>query len=67
MQADAAKRALVAHIAGSKSDHLAVVAAYNGWAAAVERGGRSGGQDFCARNFVADQAMEVRQGWAGSL
>lgn len=27
--------------------------------AAVERGGRSAGQEFCARHFVADQAMEV--------
>jgi ATP-dependent RNA helicase DHX57 len=47
-------------VAGSKSDHLAVVAAYNGWVAAVERGGRGAGQDFCAQHFVSDQAMEVR-------
>lgn len=57
-EAEAAKRALVAHVAGSKSDHLAVVAAYNSWRAAVLEGGHSSGREFCGANYVSDQAME---------
>jgi hypothetical protein len=39
-EADAAKRALTANAAAAKSDHLAIIAAYNAWAAARLRDGR---------------------------
>jgi ATP-dependent RNA helicase DHX57 len=48
-----------AHVAASKSDHLAVVAAYNSWRAVVEKEGRAAAHEFCARGFLADQALEV--------
>ena len=58
-EAEAAKKALTAHIAVSKSDHLAAVAAYNGWRAALRRGNRSGASGYCTRNFISEQAMEA--------
>ena len=64
-QAEAARRSVSAHVAASKSDHLAVVAAYNSWRAVVEKEGRAAAHEFCARGFLADQALEVR--WRGGL
>ena len=46
-ESESAKRALVAHVASSKSDHLAVVAAYNGWRAALAKNGRSAASAYC--------------------
>ena len=57
-EAEAAKRTLIANVAASKSDHLAAVAAYNGWRAVLAKGGRSAASNFCSRNYVSDQAME---------
>lgn len=57
-EASAAKSKLVSSVAASKSDHLAAVAAYNGWRAAVAKGGRSAASDFCSRFFISDQAMD---------
>ena len=39
-QAEAARRSVAAAVAASKSDHLAVVAAYNSWRAVLEKVGR---------------------------
>lgn len=36
-QAEAARRSVAAAVAVSKSDHLAVVAAYNSWRAVLEK------------------------------
>lgn len=57
--AEAARKELTSSVAASKSDHLAVVAAYNGWKAALSKGGRRAASDFCTRGFVSDQAMEA--------
>ena len=48
-----------AHVAASKSDHLAVVAAYNSWRSVAEKEGRQAAHEFCGRNFLADQALEA--------
>ena len=58
-QAETAKRALTAGVATSKSDHLAVVAAYNTWRATMEKDGRQAAHELCARSYVSDQAMEA--------
>ncbi len=50
---------MAAGVAASKSDHLAVVAAYNGWRAVVEKEGRQAAHEFCGRHFLADQALDV--------
>ena len=59
-QAEAARRSVAAGVAVSKSDHLAIVAAYNSWRAVVEKEGRQAAHEFCGRSFLADQALEVR-------
>jgi len=58
-EAESAKRALVEHVASSKSDHLAVVAAYNGWRAALSKNGRSAASQYCNRSYISDQAMDA--------
>lgn len=42
-----------------RSDHLAVVAAYNGWVAARAAGGRSAGADFARQHFVSEQVRRL--------
>jgi ATP-dependent RNA helicase DHX57 len=62
-EAEAARAALTRDVAASKSDHLATVAAYNEWRAAVARGGRAAGSALCARSFLSEQVMEgIHQG-----
>ena len=63
LQAEAARRSVSAHVAASKSDHLAVVAAYNSWRAVVEMGGGggargTGGATWCTRRWR--RALAVR-------
>ncbi|KAL4527192.1 hypothetical protein Ndes2526B_g09099 [Nannochloris sp. 'desiccata'] len=58
-EAESAKRALVEHVASSKSDHLAVVAAYNGWRATLAKSGRSAASQYCNKSYVSDQAMDA--------
>jgi len=58
-EAESAKRALVEHVASSKSDHLAVVAAYNGWRAALAKNGRFAASQYCNRSYISDQAMDA--------
>jgi hypothetical protein len=43
-----------------RSDHLAAVAAYNGWVAARAAGGRGAAADFVRQHFVSEQ---VRSSW----
>lgn len=38
-----------------RSDHLAIVAAFNGWAAARASGGRSAGSDFARASWLSEQ------------
>lgn len=54
-QAEAARRSVAAAVAVSKSDHLAVVAAYNSWRAVLEKVGRiDSGYSMC---MLVDPAL----------
>ena len=68
-EANAARDRLAA--GAVRSDHLALVAAFNGWHAARERGGRKEGRLFCQENFLSIQGMEAieasRVDYAGVL
>ena len=68
-EANAARDRLAA--GAVRSDHLALVAAFNGWHAARERGGRREGRLFCQENFLSIQGMEAieasRVDYAGVL
>ncbi|PRW33164.1 P-loop containing nucleoside triphosphate hydrolase isoform A [Chlorella sorokiniana] len=58
-EAEVARRSVAAAVVVSKSDHLAVVAAYNSWRAVLEKDGRQGAHEFCGRSFLSDQALEA--------
>ena len=68
-EANAARDRLAAH--AHKSDHLAIVAAFNGWQAARERGGPGAGRAFCEEHFLSGQTIEsiakLRADFAGIL
>ncbi|KDD72526.1 hypothetical protein H632_c3232p1, partial [Helicosporidium sp. ATCC 50920] len=70
-EADAARAALAAPVAASKSDHLALVAAYNAWLAVRDQRGRSAATAFCQDNFLSRSAVEgvwaTRAQFAGAL
>jgi hypothetical protein len=38
-----------------RSDHLALIAAFNGWVAARAVGGRGSGTDFARQHFLSEQ------------
>jgi len=57
-EANAAKQALLTAIPNAKSDHLAVVVAFDAWVRAGEQGGRGAASAFCSDNFISHQAME---------
>lgn len=38
-----------------RSDHLAVIAAFNAWSAAKAAGGRGAAADFARQHFMSDQ------------
>ena len=56
-----ANAARMAMSKGSKSDHLASVAAYNAWAKAGESGGYGAQRRFAEDNFLNHQALEAVQ------
>jgi hypothetical protein len=39
-----------------RSDHLAIIAAFNGWLAARGACGRAGGGEFARRHWLSEQA-----------
>ena len=64
-QADAARRALAAD---TRSDHVALVRAFEGWKRARREGGHGRGREFCRVNFLAHNTLELmadmrRQFW----
>ena len=70
-EADAMRSQLVSSMTGessssstsTKSDHIATIAAFNGWRRAVQKSGRKEGSRYCTEYFVSEQAMEaIRQG-----
>lgn len=61
-QAEAAKAALISSVAASKSDHLAIVAAYDAWRNAFGEGGAQGrkaAREMCFTHSLSDQTMEA--------
>jgi len=48
--------------AGQFSDHLVVVAAYDGWQAAIASGGTRAGADFCRRHFLCPITLAALHG-----
>ncbi|GIL66003.1 hypothetical protein Vafri_19646 [Volvox africanus] len=57
----AARRQLLRPVAASKSDHLAVVATYNAWCKAVDKGGRSSGVALCEECGLSESSLESIQ------
>ncbi|EFJ42064.1 hypothetical protein VOLCADRAFT_119557, partial [Volvox carteri f. nagariensis] len=55
------RRQLLRPVAGSKSDHLALVAAYNAWCKAVDKGGRSAGSSLCEECGLSESSLESIQ------
>lgn len=53
--AEAAKRAVAAAAYAQRSDHLAIVAAYNGWLSARAAGGRREAAEYCSKSFLSYQ------------
>ncbi len=52
----AAKQALLKAIPNARSDHLAVVVAFDAWVRVGEQGGRAAASAFCTDNFISHQA-----------
>ncbi|KAK9809193.1 hypothetical protein WJX72_011126 [[Myrmecia] bisecta] len=58
-EAEAAKRSLTGDGAAAKSDHLALVAAFNTWHRALLKGGRREASAVCSQYFISEAAMEA--------
>lgn len=56
---EVARKSLMGPSISSKSDHLAIVSAYNGWRAALGRGGRREASLFCEKYFLSEQSMDA--------
>jgi hypothetical protein len=63
--AEAAKRAVAAAAYAQRSDHLAIVAAYNGWLSARAAGGRREAAEYCSKSFLSYQVWACC--WVGRL
>ena len=57
------KQALLAAIPNAKSDHLAVVVAFDAWQRAGETGGRGAAATFCSQHFISHQARAILRRW----
>ena len=53
-----AKKSILGKNISSKSDHIAIIGAYNGWRHVLAASGRKYAAMYAAENFVSDQAME---------
>ena len=65
--ADGVRRALAAPgakgiAAGQRSDHLVVVAAYDGWLTACASGGARAGAEFCRRYYLCPNTLSALTG-----
>ncbi|GMH41213.1 hypothetical protein BSKO_09123 [Bryopsis sp. KO-2023] len=58
-EADSKRKELYNPHASSKSDHMAIVAAYSAWAEARIRGGDRAGYAFCRENFLSEDVMQA--------
>jgi ATP-dependent RNA helicase DHX57 len=65
-EADAMRTKLVTEMTGGsspKSDHIATIAAFNGWRRVVHKTGRKDASRYCTEYFISEQAMDaIRQG-----
>lgn len=57
--ADAARARLCPTASGAKSDHVAIVEAFNAWDAAGERGGRGAARALAGDAFMSDGALDA--------
>jgi ATP-dependent RNA helicase DHX29 len=44
---------------GEQSDHLVMLAAYQGWVAAYKKSGAGAARDFARRNFLSFQTLQM--------
>ncbi|GBG62910.1 hypothetical protein CBR_g34282 [Chara braunii] len=44
---------------GEQSDHLAMVAAYEGWRSSLEKGGSKAAREYCRKTFLSIQTLEM--------
>ncbi|KAL3157309.1 hypothetical protein ABBQ38_001539 [Trebouxia sp. C0009 RCD-2024] len=58
-EAAAARAQITANSRAGKSDHLAIIAAFNGWTAAWAKGGRQRAHTYCAQNFLSESALDA--------
>ncbi len=66
-EADTMRTKLVTEMTGSssspKSDHIATIAAFNGWRRALHKTGRKDASRYCTEYFISEQAIDaIRQG-----
>ncbi|KXZ49867.1 hypothetical protein GPECTOR_19g318 [Gonium pectorale] len=57
----AARAQLLKAAVASKSDHIALVAAYNAWCKAVDKGGRQAGSHLCSDCGLSESSLEAIQ------
>jgi ATP-dependent RNA helicase DHX57 len=57
-EAETAKLKLIGSNKASKSDHVAIIAAYNGWRRAFSTSGRRAASAYCTEYFISEQAMD---------
>lgn len=53
-----AKQSILGPNVSSKSDHIAIIGAYNGWRHVLATSGRKSASMYSAEKFISDQAME---------
>ncbi|KAG2486676.1 hypothetical protein HYH03_014607 [Edaphochlamys debaryana] len=56
-----ARAALLKPAMAARSDHIALVAAYNAWCRAVDKGGRRSGQQLCNDCGLSESSLEAVQ------
>ena len=65
-EADAMRTKLVTEMtdgSSPKSDHIATIAAFNGWRRVLHKTGRKDASRYCTEYFISEQAMDaIRQG-----
>ena len=59
--AESAKRQLIEPVISSKSDHIAIILAYNGWRELHSSSGRRAASLYCSKWYISEQAMDSIQ------
>ncbi len=58
-EAEAARKSVTGSVVASKSDHLAIVAAFNCWQAVWEQQGRKAASAFSAAHFMSEEVHKL--------